>query len=494
MTKNSNIAKYIHPGITAILPLWTQMRDTYAGEQAVKARGTDYLPMTDGQAADYGNGRARQPASSEGLVTGDKAQDALNRYKSYKSRAIFPNYLQDTIISMLGVMYSEKPKEIALPSALQEMAKSATPYGDSIEMLMRRINENQLITGRRGLLLEPPEKGKIPKILEYSAETILNWRIFIDSESNAQLKFILLDESGAKAEGLKWSNEISYRLCALDGAGKYYSLKLDKDSDFDAIDLDHPSADAVYPALLGQTLNSIPFTFVNACSVLPDLENPPLLALSNMCIAIYRGDADYRQHLYQQGQDTAFFKGFTEDELSVVRLGAGQSVGSTSADADFKMVGVNSQGLPEERTSQENLLNQAVNMGIALVEQKQAESGEALKTRLVVKTASMKTIALSGARGIENLLKTAAIWAGANPDEVKIEPNLDFSASAVAAKDLLDLWSTKQSGAPLSEKSYHEYLQRNNYTDLTYEQEMQEIESEGGINPTIIPQALPGMQ
>ena len=487
MSTNSKIANYIYPGITGMMTLWDQMLGTYSGEQAVKAAGTKYLPMTDGQAADYGSGNTGRPASSEELITGNKARDALNRYKSYKQRAIYFNYLQDAVISMLGVMYSEKPKTIELPAAINDMNANATPYGDSLEMLMRRTNENQLITGRRGLLLEPPEKGKFPKVMEYAERTILNWKTFLDSESNMRLKFVLLDESGKKADGLKWENETSYRLCALDGKGFYYSLKLDKDTDFSAIDIDNPPSAAVYPALLGKPLNSVPFVFINACSVLPDLENPPLLALSNLCLAIYRGEADYRQHLYQQGQDTAFLKGFSQEELDIVRLGAGQLVGTTNPDADFKMVGVESQGLPEERTALENLHNQAINKGIALVEQKQAESGEALKTRLEVKTASMKTIALSGARGIESLLKTAAEWAGANPEDVKIEPNLDFSSSAAAARDLLDLWNSKLQGAPLSEESYHAYMQRNNYTELTYEEERRKIEEEGGVSATQVP-------
>ncbi len=461
-----NITEYCHPDFLNAVPLWKQMRDTCAGEHRIKSEGIEYLPMTDGQAADaVGNDI-------------EKRNTALERYERYKLRAVFTNYLRDTVISMLGVMYAEKPTKIELPEKLLPMFKNATPYNDSIEMLLRRTNENQLLLGRRSLLLEPPASGAVPKILEYAAETVLNWDIITDAESNVRLKFILLDESGNELNGLKWDEVTKYRILALDGNGFYYSLSIDENFDIDNFDIDNPPETAVYPELLGKRLDMIPFAFANASSTLPDLELPPLLSLSHMCIALYRSDADYRQHLYQQAQDTAFFKGFSEDELNQCRLGAGAAVGSTNSDADFKFVGVNSAGLPEERTALENLHTKAVNMGIALVENNGVESGEALKTRLAIKTASMKTVALSGARAVESLLKTAARWLGLNPDEVIIEPNLDFSASSAAARDLLDLWNLKLQGAPLSGRSFHEWMKKQDFTELEYDDELAQIEDE----------------
>jgi len=468
-----NITNYAYPNFLNYLALCRQMRDSNAGEHQIKNGGAVYLPMTDGQSADL---------NSAGKKIKLMAFDSYNRYKN---RAIFPNYTADTIISMLGVMYAEKPKKLDLPSQLEEMTENATIYGDSLEMLMRRTNEEQLIVGRRGLLLDPPINGKAPKIVEYSGESIINWGASVDSSSILKLNFILLDESGKELKGLKWEDVKKYRLLAIDAKGLYYSRVLSDDIDFDGIDILNPSepevdSSVVYPQLLGKTLDKIPFVFINASSNLPDIGKVPLLALSDLCLAIYKGDADYRQHLYQQANDTLFASGFLQDELELLRVGAGVTIGSTSPDADLKYVGVTSKGLSEMRESQQNLHAQAVNMGIALVEQKQAESGEALQTRLSVKTASMKTIALSCARGIENLLRIAAEWVGANPADVVIEPNLDFSSSSAAAKDLLDLWNAKISGAPLSEKSIHEWMRKNDFTELDYESEVAEIENEGG--------------
>ena len=146
---NFNIANYIKPGLIEMKVLWEQMRLTYAGEHAIKEAGVKSLPMTDGQDADYSSSNAKDKTSAE------------KRYNSYKNRAIFPGYTSQAIISMLGVMYSEKPAKIELPTQLEPMLLNATVYHDSLEMLMRRTNENQLLLGTRGLLLEPPKKGTI---------------------------------------------------------------------------------------------------------------------------------------------------------------------------------------------------------------------------------------------------------------------------------------------------------------------------------------------
>ena len=46
------------------------------------------------------------------------------------------------------------------------------------------------------------------------------------------------------------------------------------------------------------------YQIINSCDVVSDVDDPPLLDLGNACMTIYRSDADYRQNLFMQGQDT----------------------------------------------------------------------------------------------------------------------------------------------------------------------------------------------
>jgi len=457
-----------HPQFIRNQQFFTQMRDTYAGEKQVKDKGVLYLPHTDNQ--------------EEQILSKDKAISEIGkkRYSKYKNRSIFPEYVSSTITAMLGLMYQNSPTKIELPKAMAEMIENCTPTSDSIEMLMRRTNEEQFIVGRRGLLLEPTRAGDTPKILEYYAENIINWNSYIDENGESVYNMILIDESGFTLQGIEWKYLQKLRLLALDGEGYYYTMEIPEDFEFSEFDIKHPPEQAVYPAIREKRLNKIPFVFINANSNIAEIEKPPLMALSNMALAIYRGEADYRQHLYQQAQDTLFIKGIDTDD-SEIKLGTGAYISTTSEKADAKFIGVNSQGLPEERQSLTNLHSKAQAMGISFIENENSESGEALKTRLTVKTASMKTIAMTGAGAIENLFKICAEWIGANPEEVIIKPNLDYSNSTVAATELVQLWNGKQTGLPISEKSIHDYMRTNGFTSMAYEDEKDVIDEEQGL-------------
>jgi hypothetical protein len=230
-----------------------------------------------------------------------------------------------------------------------------------------------------------------------------------------------------------------------------------------------------YPVLAGKKFQKIPFTFVNALDCEPEFSDSPLLSLADLCLAIYRGEADYRQALFMQGQATLFFKGF---EPKNVRIGAGCFISSEQENADAKYLEVSGNGLPEMRTSQSNLHEASIRLGLAFIDQGKAESGDALGKRMAVKTASMKNIAITAADGVKRQCQFAAEWAGADPEDVDVRPNLDFDDAAVAALDLLNLWTVKLQGAPLSEQSYHAYLQKNGYTEMGYKEEKALCEEE----------------
>ncbi|MBD4208505.1 hypothetical protein GUH47_21445, partial [Xanthomonas citri pv. citri] len=70
----------------------------------------------------------------------------------------------------------------------------------------------------------------------------------------------------------------------LPGDGKQTStdLSVPKDSDY------------IEPTIRGKTLNRIPFVFINSKDIVARPDDPPLLGLVNLALAIYRGDADYR--------------------------------------------------------------------------------------------------------------------------------------------------------------------------------------------------------
>jgi hypothetical protein len=431
--KQGNLSASYHPEYDEYCIDWKQMRDTYAGERVVKENATVYLPKTAGMEADG--------------TTGTKA------YNAYKLRTVFYDFVATTVSDMLGVLEKE-PTVYEFPGRLEPIEEDAGPDGEPIHIIHRRVNEQQLITGRVGLLLDPPSAttpAALPSVVQYNAETILNW-----DDDNKSPRWIVLDESrNVVEEGtLSWSWKEEYRLLAIDGSGKYYTAVYDQYPR--NVDLDNPAVaadpsnpgngEAVYPVLNGNTLDMIPFVVINATSLGVNVEKPMLLGLSNLALATYRGDADYRQALFLQAQDTLFLKGFSEAERTSVRVGAGASLSSTNTEADAKFVGIESDGLPEMKESQRDLIEKATDMGIEMRDKSGVESGDAILTRLTVRTATLTTVAKVAAAGVQKLLRIAAMWAGVDPEAVEVTPNLDFTDSAVTPKEVLEMWTVAQAG------------------------------------------------
>jgi hypothetical protein len=237
---------------------------------------------------------------------------------------------------------------------------------------------------------------------------------------------------------------------------------------------------------MGRGLQFVPFTFINVKDNLPTPDKAPLLGLAKMMLGIYRGEADYRQNLFMQGQDTfvtiggvKVMKDNPEDPDPPLRMGAGARV-DMEAGGDAKYVGVSGTGLPEQRAALQNDRSRAEVRAGQLVNARvgDKESGEALKTRLAAQTATLTAIALSGGQGLENALKQIARWVGANPDEVKVEPNLEFSSTLVTGQDMLQLMQAKNEGAPISYESLHAYMVDRGLTSLNFTEEFEKIVAE----------------
>ena len=457
-----------HPEYSPRIDEWGQMAATYAGEKHVKAAGELYLPFTSGMIAD-GTGQ-NQP--------GRKAYDA------YRKRAVYHNFVREAVQAMIGVMH-HKPPVIELPASMESLRERATLRGESLEMLLRNINEQQLVRGRLGLLAEPIEGqgvGKPPLIATYLAENIRNWDEGTRTDPELRnLNLVVLDESAYERDSVfEWQLKKRYRVLILgdplkneaEGAGASYTVGLYEDnSDFSPATQTEPQLGG------GKKAQFIPFVFINSCDIEPSPDEPPLLGLSNLCLSIYRLEADYRQSLFMQGQDTLVTIGYNkaknDEEL---RVGAGGRI-DLSVGGDAKFIGVESSGLSEQREALKSDKEAAASKGGQLMDSvsRERESGDALKIRVAARTATLNQLALTGAYGLAQLLKMMARWMGANPDEVTVTPNLDFADDELAAKTIVEWMSAKTMGAPISLETIHENLRRRELTSLTFEEEMAKI-------------------
>ncbi len=478
-----------HPYYEEFMADWAKLRDAYKGEQAVKERGAFYLPPTRGMILD-------------GLK--NATQLGFQMYEAYKLRAVWHDLFKDAVEAYIGLLHS-KSAQFTLPDKMKNIRSNE---GETMQELLRRINEQQLVTGRLGLLsdipVSPSTAAPIPYIAMYTAETVTNWDVGEGDSTLAKLNFVVLDESGLvrnnKEDPFQWNREIRYRVCSIGDIvnntdGKYLTALYRQTEG----DLTFNPSTLKAPSILGSELNVIPFSFINTKDLLPAPDRAPLLGLANAMFAIYRGEADYRQNLFMQGQDTLVTIGTvkrsdeTTDPSEPLRTGAGSRIDMDQG-GDAKYIGVNSAGLPEQRQALGNDRQRAEVRAGQLVNARlgDKESGEALRTRLAAQTATLKQIALAGAAGLEAQLKVIATWIGESPEDVKVEPNEEFNSDSATGQDVSQLMDGKDKGAPISYKSIHDWMVDRGYTKKDFETEFKEIADEKAMVQVLMNPVLQG--
>lgn len=461
----------LHPGYVKLQDDWQLMRDAYAGEATVKARGPKYLAPTPGMLLDGFPG-----IEQKGTIA----------YNAYRMRAIYHDYVGPAIEAMLGLLHS-KPPTIELPSRLQPLIERAAVNGESLQVLLWRIHEAQLLTGRIGLMLDVPSgrgPGALPYIATYNAEAIINWDDGSRGEPVEQtLNLVVLNETESVRHGMfDWKERRQYRVLTLGDPLQNEVQGAYVQQVFTDVGMKSLAAgEEVRPSLGGRTLPFIPFVFINSNDVVSDPDDPPLISLARIALGIYRGEADYRQSLFNQSQDTLVVSGrLWDDKEEALRVGAGAVIRMADEKGKAEFVGVKSSGIPEQRHALAALHERAESMSGQLVLSRvsNAESGEALRIRVAARTSSLTQIAHVAAEGLQQVLRMAAIWVGADPEEVHITPNLEFSSEVASGQDVNQLQMAKLAGAVISARTIHGFVRKRGITDLSFEEELQALEEE----------------
>jgi hypothetical protein len=459
---------------------WIMMRDAYGGERYVKDKGEQYLPPTGSQRQD-GMG-FNQPG--------------WQAYQAYRTRAVYHELVKPSLMAMLGVMH-RKPPDVELPAKLDGMRNRATFNGEGLPWLLQKVNEQQMLMGRYGLFLDVAsgdvaKAGQLPYIIGYNAETIINWDSSKqgDDKGLRNLELVVLNETDfERRSGLSWIQMMRYRVLALAGSVRdAWPDIAAADGDYVAAEVRHTqdvsSNEFVKPSLFGKTLGSIPFVFVGPRDLSPEPDLPVLMPLARIALAIYRTEADYRQALYMQGQDTLVVIGQQATSDGAQRVGAFGTI-EVPVNGDAKYIGADSKGLSEMSGSIQNDLKRAAQLGAQLLTERgnEAESGDALNIRVASRTATLTTVAQAGAGGLEQILRHAAVWVGADPDQVHVNPNMDFADDPAQAQDLVYLMTAKGLGLKISDRSIHGWMAKREFTEMSYEEEQAAMDDEPKLVP-----------
>ncbi len=477
-----------HPEYDNMEPFWAKGEDAYSGQQKIKNEGEKYLPATEGMILD-------------GMA--NVTDLGYRRYDAYKMRAVYPEYVKESIERNIGRLHL-KAFDIKLPARLEPMRDNATPDGDTLLGLLVRINTQQMVTGRVGALLTLPmgisQDNPMPAIVLYHAKAVRNWNTVGGVTTEQMTQLVTLDESGDvfNPETFAWEHQERYRVLYLgnvnhddetvQGDVKYQAGVFNADDEF-------ATASLKTPMVMNKPLSRIPFEFINTKDLVAQPDRPPLDTLCNHALTEYRGEADYRNALHQQGGETLVIIGGTQQHTSNensnefnddtsegtregLRTGEGSAI-HVDVEGDAKYIGVSAKGLVEQRKSLENdrSLGQSL-AGNVVKDSKQVEASDTIGARIGAQTATLNQISVSSAKGLENLLKLAAEWVNANPDEVSVVPNQDYDPQQFTTETLKDLATAKLDGLPLSQETIHAFCKERGFTQKEWSEELALLEAE----------------
>jgi len=421
-----------HPQHDKYAPFWERCRDTAAGSDAVKARGTKYLPQLTGQ-------------------TGGK-------YSAYKMRALYFGATGRTVDALSGAIF-RKEYILDFPKSKKEDLNDVTEEGSNVDVLLRRVIREQVEVGRFGLLVDAAtEEGEDnrPYISQYKAENILNWRTE-RVKGVMQLVMVTLAEEyndyGKDAFEPETKTQIRLlRLAKADGDSPadekrfvYQHLvyrKNDKDQWV-------RHGEAIVPEINGKQLDYIPFKFINATDDEPAPKKPPLLDLADVNLSHYRTSADLEHGAHFTALPTPVLMGF--NAKNTYTIGSGVAWVTDNPQADAKYLEYSGQGLGALRDLKKDKENAMAVLGARMLEEqkKGVEAADTHRMRQSGEGSILAALAGVADEAVTQILKWYAEWLNVSEGEIKkikLTLNKDFVGSQMAADKLIALMKAKQAG------------------------------------------------
>lgn len=354
------------------LPDYAKIRDCCAGQRVVKAKKLAYLPHPD-------------PL--------DVSLAGKQRYDVYLQRATFYPVTGRTLRGLVGLVFDKDPA-IEAPELLAPVIADAGGDGVSLDQRAAMSLKENVSLGRGGILTDYPitaaptsradaKAGNIrPTMTFYLAEQIINWRHTVIGAKKI-ISLVVLKESFVKEDdGFAQVTGTRFRVLRLVD-GKYI------------VELHTPgeSVDIVRFAPIdgkGRPLTEIPFEFYGALNNDSEVDEPPLLDMTELNMQHFMNSADYEESVFLVGQPTPVFSGLTKDWVeSVFREEIEDGHGKTRVVNKVRLGSRGGISLPQGGTA-ELLQAQPNTMAFEAMEHKEKQM-LALGAKLIENTGTQQT-------------------------------------------------------------------------------------------------------
>jgi len=434
---------------------WDKVRHCIEGEDTIKDQSTRYLPQPSGQ--------------------------TINEYESYRTRASFYSVAERTLRGMTGMIFRNEPV-LRLPEALNPWRVAATNELMCLQMFIEEVTREVIAMGRYGVLLDFPagaSVGTLPHMVAYNTDSIINWREeFVNGKKI--LTSLTLKDSLSGDDSTVDSSWLKLELVEGIYTVQRWAMELVEGKPVATM-----RGSAVTPTVNGELIKHIPFVFFNPYDHRPEPSKPPFIDLCNMNLAHYRNSADYEHALYLTAQPTPWVAGQLDEKTKPTAIGSG-TIWYLPEDAKAGMLEFTGKGLEAQRMAMQDKEDRMASLGARMIKDttRVQEKAETARLRTRGETSLVLDTLQSVEKGLSMLMRQAAVWVGADPDEVELRLNRDFVDSKIDANMLAALVKTWQTGA-ISRDTLHANLQRGEVMDMgrTAEEEKELIDEEGEFIP-----------
>lgn len=461
---------FVRSELSLMLTRYELIDDCVSGQDTVKAAKTKYLP---------------KPNAS------DTSQQNTDRYTSYVERAVFYNVTKRTLAGLTGLVFSISP-EARIPEALDPLVADVDGSGVSLEQSAKKSLKRNIAKGRGGLLTDFPNTGGRavtraelrdgrvrPTILNYDPEDIINWRVKARGAEQVLSLVVLRETYDAREEDF-FATDVrpQYRVLFLDDADVYRVEIYRPDSTEGSLEI--PVEEFTPTQADGSTFDYIPFTFYGAENNDADIDEPPLYDIATINIGHYRNSADYEESSYQVGNPTPWMSGLTESWVKNVLKGqvflGTRAVLPLPENGKAGLLQAQPNSMPFEAMKHKE--QQMVALGAKLIDPKTIEI---TATEANYDNHSENSVLASSATNVAEAyafaLKQAALFVGADPDEVFYTLNTDFKTSSMTSEDRRQLVNEWMNGA-ISYEEVRASLRKTGVAILDDEEAKTKIEAE----------------
>lgn len=460
----------LHPEYMKRAFQWRKIRDCVEGNDAVKGGSEKYLPRMTGMS--------------------DK------RYEAYKRRAVFVNYVEQTLMGTHGMIFRRRPI-VEYPPELKDIMENVDRCGNNLFQFLSDSVLDTMQTCFGGYLVDVPavgenltvyeaEKLKVrPYITYYKAESIINWKFDV-VEGTIVPKVVVLKEMVEEYPDDMFSHEIipQYRVLCFDTEGFYHQLLMKPA----VINKDAKTATYIVQEIpfvfKGKKIKYIPFVFTPSDRP----EKPMLLDIAEVNIGHYMMTADYRNGVHLTTLPTGYMTGHTPEEdkngnIIPVTLGADSFIQVAEAEAKVGILNYAGEGLTHNESALSAAELQMVVLGSRIItpEKGISETAESANIHRAGENAKLAAFANNESDKITKAFNIICDLEGLN-EKVSIQLCTDYETQGFDA-NTLNAMSNIFSQGKMPLYVLYSMMMRGEFlnADMTYEDyvELLDLESSG---------------